>query len=177
MALPILQYRNGLRPNPYCPEYFSPRARQGSVCLTWYWGRNSAMPWALSAYRNTQIAWYTQITAIRALTRRTSSSHCHPSHLPLWWHLVAVIARLGMPRNPSQKHHNISYNVGNYFKCNGARAAYKTIVEREALWASDHSWIANLCWYSAKITMLPLKWVKILTLRNKGPEMDASVSW
>lgn len=56
------------------------------------------MPWALSAYRNTQIAWYTQITAIQGLTRRTSSSHCHPSQRPLWGHLVAVTARLGMPR-------------------------------------------------------------------------------
>lgn len=56
-------------------------------------------------------------TGIQALTYCTSSSHCHPSHPPLWWHLVAVIAWLGMPQILLK---NVTVSVttwGKYSKC------------------------------------------------------------
>lgn len=68
-------------------------------------------------------------TAIQALTYCTSSSHCHPSHPPLWWHLIAVIAWLGMPQILLK---NVTVSVTtweNIPNANWALAAYKTIAE------------------------------------------------
>lgn len=120
----------GLAPDSYCLEHFTPRAPQSSLSPTWYWGRNSAVLWVLSAYG------YTQISCIQGLSRCSSSSHCHPSQPSLWWHLIAVTAQLGTPQILLK---NVTVSVTMWETIPGAielRLPTKSLWS----WISDHSW-------------------------------------